>query len=246
MQAFNLWYLATDWPLNEPDNFLDGIDDRSPLMLPAGFYLPLSYQAVGHLIVLALIGSILRKVLREKCQPDVVVWAGAAISLTFFLFTTRMHERYLLPALPLLLIAYRPTVNWWLVFLTVSAATTINHAAYLANLQASCLDQLHGWLLDHRPVVGDVTAVVLLCGYGLLMNEIRLRPPQAGADIAVVVRRHLQPVPVRIGKVNRERHIMIDDVLPADRPMVIVHKLQVFQPAQNRSNAWPSTRNATR
>lgn len=105
-----------------------------------------------------------------------------ALSLILiYVLGLKVHERYLLPALPLLLIAYALTRDRRLLALCVgfSITTFINTAIVLDN--AILFGAEMGHLNDDTLVLNDVLCVLnlLLCGFSIWMAYTGLRPSTA-------------------------------------------------------------------
>ena len=68
----------------------------------------MSYKTIGTLVLvlLTIISALIFEKLRRKNQKERYFLTGAFIITTTFLFSVRMHERYLYPVMMLLLIAY--------------------------------------------------------------------------------------------------------------------------------------------
>lgn len=105
-----------------------------------------------------------------------------ALSLILiYVLGLKVHERYLLPAMPLLLIAYILTRDRRLLALCVgfSITTFINTAIVLDNAILFGAEQGH--LNNDTLVLNDVLCVfnLLLCGYAVWMAYTGLRPSEA-------------------------------------------------------------------
>lgn len=96
----------------------------------------ISYQSIGTLclVVLTVISAVIFELMRRRDFKERYVLAGAFLITTTFTFSVRMHERYLYPAMLLLLFSYiyskRRGYLWS--FLLVSAAHFLNvwHVLY--------------------------------------------------------------------------------------------------------------------
>lgn len=112
VNAFNLWGLLLH-------DDLYGDDRRAGL---AG----LSYQHWGMLLLAIALVAIVALFWRRP-TPEMAVWAGLAATLALFVLSTRMHERYLMPALVLaILFAALVPRAWWI--------ATLLSATYFINL----------------------------------------------------------------------------------------------------------------
>ncbi|HEX5506167.1 MAG TPA: hypothetical protein VFW96_26345 [Thermomicrobiales bacterium] len=115
--AFNLWTAPLAAPagvplFRQPDS--------------ARWLLGLTYQAWGALLLAAALVAILAAFWRRR-DARALVWAATATALALFVLPTRIHERYLLPAVALaaLAAALAPRLGWLYAGLTLT---------YLANL----------------------------------------------------------------------------------------------------------------
>lgn len=111
--AFNLWGIVTQ------AGSLGVADSRT-------FLLGLSYQTWGYLLLGVTMGLVLG-LCWWRPSREMLVWGALAITFAAFMFPTRVHERYLLPAvaLALLVAALAPALRW------LGAALSLT---YLANL----------------------------------------------------------------------------------------------------------------
>ena len=69
----------------------------------------LTFQALGTLLLLACVGIAVWMVLNMPRPEEALVWSSTFVMMSAFLFSTRMHERYLFPVVvfSLLLCAFR-------------------------------------------------------------------------------------------------------------------------------------------
>ncbi len=110
LNAFNLWGLIAGWQQD------------------AALFLNFSYQQWGLFIFLFWEAIVAFFLLKKKGKKRAFYLAGALFLFNFFLFPTRVHERYLLSTLPFLLIAtglYRSVVLL-LGFIFLSFAHLVN------------------------------------------------------------------------------------------------------------------------
>ncbi len=68
--------------------------------------LGISYKTIGTLIIVLAIAAVLYLSIRNKKESGKYFFLGAFLVLTIFVFSVRMHERYMYPALIMLLFAY--------------------------------------------------------------------------------------------------------------------------------------------
>ncbi|HET8629776.1 MAG TPA: hypothetical protein VFL91_20345 [Thermomicrobiales bacterium] len=115
--AFNLWTAPFAAPAGVP---LFKQPDTAPWLLG------LTYQAWGALLLAAALVAILAAFWRRR-DGRALVWAALATATALFVLPTRIHERYLLPAVALaaLAAALAPRLGWLYAGLTLT---------YLANL----------------------------------------------------------------------------------------------------------------
>ncbi|TAL19104.1 hypothetical protein EPN90_04625, partial [Patescibacteria group bacterium] len=112
LNAINIW-----WPL---DRALGGFAPDTIYFLP-----DVSARLVGlALWALAIVLVLLR--LRRNASGTETLAAAAALALAFFLFPTQMHERYLYPAVPFLLLLALKRRLGWLIFGAVSIIFMVN------------------------------------------------------------------------------------------------------------------------
>ena len=99
--AFNLWGV-----FGQSSNMNTVSDSK---ILFAG----LSYQAWGTLLLAAAV-LIALTLLWLRPTPEMALWAALAITFSLFMLPTRIHERYLMPAvvLALLVAAIAPGLRW--------------------------------------------------------------------------------------------------------------------------------------
>ena len=99
--AFNLWGVLSPGDLRRNDH--------------QHALLGVTFQQLGTLLLAATLIAILALFWRHP-TPDMLVWAATATLLALFMLPTRMHERYLLPAVALaaLAAACAPRRLWWL------------------------------------------------------------------------------------------------------------------------------------
>lgn len=65
---------------------------------------PLSFQTAGYLIIIFLIIKIIFQYFKTKDKVKAFLYAGFLINFSMYLFSTRMHERYIIFGLPFLLL----------------------------------------------------------------------------------------------------------------------------------------------
>ena len=116
MNAFNFWALHQNNVLKVPDSRLwMGLSEHT-----WGWRLMAAFEAIACGLLLLRCGDTLRERARLLLPPAVVV------VYAFFMVLTRMHERHLLPALPLLALTCAIAPEFWPVYLWLSAAYLLN------------------------------------------------------------------------------------------------------------------------
>ncbi len=122
MNAFNLWALFNR-DLRQHDMIFrpDSIHWLGLSLHTWGFVL-LGALVVVLMVVLALIGVPDRKTQRAQ----VVVPIAAMLTFAFFLMLTRMHERHMLPVLPLMALLCITMRRYWPVYLVLSLDYVLN------------------------------------------------------------------------------------------------------------------------
>ncbi len=168
VNAWNLWALADSGGAGLVANGTWG-SDIAPLFgagPPAIF--------IGTALLLAAITFALRGARHDERTRTVA--ALAVIAIAFFVLPTRVHERYLFPAVPLTLVLAAALPRWRLIALAVSLVFTLNAWGVLTldYLQNPGLPDL-GWFTDalHTPAAIVLVAAVSVCalfaaGYELL------------------------------------------------------------------------------
>lgn len=153
--AFNLW-----------SGPLAGL--RQPDSLQA--WMSLSYQDWGFLLFAISLLPVLALAWRQPSSPSAVLWASAFAALAFFEAPTRMHERYLFPAIPLLA-AGAVLARWMVPFFFAASALYLTNLWYVwgndANLHANPM------LVDGMSwfSVGVFAAAAILTGWLVLRAE---------------------------------------------------------------------------
>jgi Gpi18-like mannosyltransferase len=94
----------------------------------------LSYNAWGWIMLVALVAIVcavlaIHTLRNASLQPAVLLPAACVVVLGFFMLLTRIHERHMLPALPLLALSAILLPRLWIPYLWLSVV-------YLVNLQA--------------------------------------------------------------------------------------------------------------
>jgi len=109
INAFNLWGVL--FPLPSPERNYWVADHASLAGISADTW-------AAALVAISVIVVVLR-IARRPDAPENIRWAAVALCLVFFTFPTRIHERYLHPAVALTGWAFVPRVSWWILWLGV-------------------------------------------------------------------------------------------------------------------------------
>lgn len=159
--AFNgYWLLQHNRPAAATD-FMAGIDDRRCALRLPGTALGLSYEVLGILGVLVVDGLILGLVGRARFRRPALFVAAPLHCLAFFLLAPEMHERYLLPLAPLLLLGYRPTLGWWAAWLAAGTALTLN-VSCIYPPPDGWLGTVAAWAWQTPQTTGELAALLLI------------------------------------------------------------------------------------
>ncbi|OGD08530.1 hypothetical protein A2397_06155 [Candidatus Amesbacteria bacterium RIFOXYB1_FULL_44_23] len=127
--AFNFWALYSN---------LAKISDK--LVVAYNF----SANVVGKLVFMTISAVLLLKYLKNRTS-SVLIHTMGIIGFTSFLVLTRMHERYLAPALPFLAIAASGRKQLWPIYLLVSFCHLLN--------------MYHNWWFPEMPQIADFVAI---------------------------------------------------------------------------------------
>jgi hypothetical protein len=140
VDAYNGWYL-----LDRFDTEVRGLPAEQARLDSQGMLGPLTFRSAGFLALAAYTALLLVPLVRRP-RPQSFVFAAALGFFGFFMLSTQMHERYLVPAAALLGLSAassRMLPTWAGVSLTAS----LNQALELARA-----------VLDHAVRVGTLTA----------------------------------------------------------------------------------------
>lgn len=157
-------------------------------------FLGIPCRLYGFLFILAAVTAVLALSLRHRDSREKYPFLAAVLILTLFTFSVRMHERYLYPALALLLLAaiYRPVREVWICYGGFSLLHFYN-TAYV--------------LFFYDPEHYDPRApLLLLVSAGMLMAVVFL--------YRSAVPKYFSPVGLR--RQTASRHVLPD--APAPRP----------------------------
>jgi len=123
LNGFSAWFLGA--PLTEPHLGSVPLTDWYVLD-SAPVFLGLSPRTWGLVGVLAVWGLVLEMMWRRRCDDRALCWAARTLPLAFFVLSTQMHERYLFQALAIWAWSFLPCRRWWICWLVVCAAATVN------------------------------------------------------------------------------------------------------------------------
>jgi len=160
--SFNLWYLLGK----------QTIPDQEPI-------LGLSAQAWGLGLVLICVTTLTTVlIIRNRRHPFAVYFASFLTLLGCFVFMTKMHERYMMPALIFATVALLWERRLWLSYLALSACSLANTWVIFEKLKTP-----NPWIENGNPFAWGVSAVTLLCtlfslGYALHLALDPLPPAQ--------------------------------------------------------------------
>lgn len=129
VSAFNIWFLHDD-PKTWDYRIWGWLYGSDGMVTANSLILLLTYKKLG----LALLGTSFLYALYlvwSRCKKETVLLAFAWVSLAFFMFPTKVHERYLYPFFMFftILCAYQPNRKWLFRGFTVT---------YLINLMVIC------------------------------------------------------------------------------------------------------------
>ncbi len=116
VNAYNIWNLVG----------LNWVDQN-------GYFLGLTYKTWGTIAIVLIVAGSAVISFRCKKSPSKYCFIGAFIVTMMFMFSVRMHERYMFPALLLLLLCYamRPRGEIYLLYVGLCAASFYNMAHVL-------------------------------------------------------------------------------------------------------------------
>jgi len=144
-----------------------------------GWLLGLAPRTIGFVLLLSVWAIVVARLIRTDGKPVVVRAAVRVLSLAFFVLSTQMHERYLLPAAVLWMFAYEARWSWWLSWLVLAACVTINQAWVWANPENGVAgrvisDKLREFRLFEQPVGVWLAGVLLVLLVGQIVQLLRM------------------------------------------------------------------------
>lgn len=112
-------------------------------------FLGIPYKLYGYFFILLIVAAVLAISLHRRNNREKYPFLGAVLILMLFVFSVRMHERYLYPGLLLLLFAfiYRPVKAVWISYGCFSVLHFYNTAYVLFFYDPSCYDPKAPFLL---------------------------------------------------------------------------------------------------
>ncbi|MEH6586191.1 MAG: NPCBM/NEW2 domain-containing protein [Halioglobus sp.] len=149
LNAYNFWWLISGGTARD--------------VLDTGyFYGLLSYKSIG-LIMLGLLFALLIHHLNKKPLSEKKIYLCCALAFFgFFMLPTQMHERYILPALPFLLLASSESKSLKVVYALLSASIFFNLFVVLARTYPDNYPGLSAlWLDSQIDIVISVVNVLL-------------------------------------------------------------------------------------
>ena len=184
--AFNFWatYLVEDRPANDAN-----IPDSG------AFWLGLTYRTWGNVLTLLALATIalLTVVVWRRVGAQVLIWSSCATMYTMFMLPTRIHERYIVPAMVFsILLAFVAPRLWW-VFAGLSLVTFFN-LAYVFDLYYDIFgaQTWYPFLFDSWFLPTISTFNLILFGATILLAPWIFMKQRTGArQDANVRRRHL-------------------------------------------------------
>ena len=100
---------------------------------------PLSFQAAGYLIIVVLMTKIIYQYFKTRNKIKAFLYAGFLINFSMYLFSTRMHERYIIFGLPFLLLIALKEENKlkWFIGLSILAFLNLFYSWPALNIKAA-------------------------------------------------------------------------------------------------------------
>lgn len=164
INAYNFWVLAG----------LNGADQNT-------IFLFLPCKVWSSLVILLIV--LLSFVIGVRCRNKTYCYflLSSFIILTMFTFSVRMHERYMFPALALVLftLIYQPTKPLWLCYSAFSIATFYNIAWQLYCLRGKATGNGKQLAL----IVSAVIVAFVLFFYGILISRCRQKKEPAEVQV---------------------------------------------------------------
>lgn len=121
LNGFSAWFLTS--PILSPQlETMASSYSRDTLPLFGG----MSARVIGGALLMGSWIVVGVRLLRGRCGGGVLQWAVAVLPISFFAFSTQMHERYIVPAVAMWLWAFSNDRRWWLGFGVILLVSTLN------------------------------------------------------------------------------------------------------------------------
>lgn len=148
LNGHNIWILpiGRGAPFSDQDVFFAGI----------------TYQALGMALFALAFALILWSATRITDNQIALAWGSAATMMAMFVTMTRMHERYLFPALPLLVIAA-------MLMPRLRIAAVVIHLAYAMNIHIAYMNGHSGPGLLQNDLAYRLNALVVIGAFVCVM-----------------------------------------------------------------------------
>lgn len=85
-----------------------------------------SAKSLGFILLIMTWALAAVRLWRTRGSDAAINWAVRLLSIAFFVVSTQMHERYLVPAVALWLWAFSADRTWWIGFVTITLVATAN------------------------------------------------------------------------------------------------------------------------
>lgn len=161
--AFNVWWLVNWLQSGSPETRLKSHD----LLLG-----PVDYKLVALCLYALAVVGIAAALTRARLTVETISLAAAASVLAFFALAPEMHERYLLPALPLLILGIDTRLNRWL--LAILSLTVFLNLSWV--LRAASGDPSSALQLAATGLLAFVNLAALIWIYVALYRRVVDRP----------------------------------------------------------------------
>ncbi len=175
LNGFSGWFLFS--PVAE--NHLDA-PELSQWYRPddAAWVLRLAPRTIGFALLLGVWVLVIARLITARGKQAVLRAAVRVLSLAFFVVSTQMHERYLLPAAALWLFAYESRWTWWLSWLLMALCVTVNQAWVWANPEDGVAgrvisDKLREFRWFDQPVGVWIAGVLIVLLVGQMVQLLR-------------------------------------------------------------------------
>jgi dolichyl-phosphate-mannose-protein mannosyltransferase len=184
VNAFNLWGTPIAKVMQTPDSTVG--------------WLSMSYETWGILLVTAVGLISLAIAWKRASDLSLVLWSGFVFSYGFFVLFTRIHERYLYIAIPLLatVAILRRSTRWC--YYTVSAL-------YLMNLWWVYATSQSGWLKNTLMKIPELVSVPSILNVAILLGCLAAMVAMATQPLlAIRSQSDSTPLPVQPDAATRQ------------------------------------------